>query len=562
MKVKITYHKDKLYLKLPGWNKAQREALRQELTIWQNYKGGLLTAYPIKLAYDEVKQYFGDRLVEHSSMQNYHAFIANAVEHGILLDDPYLFPTQIKPATLLNERDRAILTAAPGLGKTVMAIRALAASYPRFVLVVAPVGLLGTWEGEFKKFWLSKPDRPLCAEIEIWETKKQVRPLVDKPDATLIILTTSDVIGGIIGQSDIDSQYGLDYIFGDWSNDTDGYLILDECYRFKNRNSLRSSYLQDLSYLFKNVWLLSGMPIAKYIDDIYKQLEILYPQIFTSYWRFVARYCFIRKTDWGDQIVADKPGALEQLKSDLADILIESEYPANIPGWEPHTITCMLSENQANIYRTLRKEKKVEAETLGADKPLTLRTILSLTGRLVQVASNPALVGGIDISAKEDMLLEVILDNPMPAIVWVEFTDTAQRLQERLERLPGMVERVEILNGDIKPNKRADIVDRFQTGKTSILICNPGVGKYGYTLTAARSMYYLERNYDREKFYQSLYRARRITSKHPVQIYYMLAALPGKAKPISTVDHVIHRLLKDSAENAQRLTVGKLIGQL
>ncbi len=181
---------------------------------------------------------------------------------------------------------------------------------------------------------------------------------------------------------------------------------------------------------------------------------------------------------------------------------------------------------------------------------------------MVQVASNPALVGGIDASAKEDMLLDIILDNPMPAIVWVEFTETAQRLQARLGRLPGMEGRVEILNGDVKPNLRASIVDRFQGGQTDILICNPGVGKYGYSLTRARSMYYLERNYDREKFYQSLYRARRITSKHPVQIYYMLAALPGKAKPIKTVDHVIHRLLKDSAENAQRLTVGKLIGDL
>lgn len=529
---------DRLILDLTDRSTAEIDAFCSRLVTWTKQRNmPRLTAQALAIAYREVKDLFPD-LVEAESMLDFGGVQSGKTFPSYALEPNTLFPVQVKPTQLLVQRDRALLTATPGLGKTVMACVALRELPEATVVIVAPLSLLRTWEAEVKK-WLDP-----VGKVEVWEKWQRYNY-----QPVQVLITTATVITALYERGWLDERFGnLD--------EERTVLILDESFSYKNRNAKRSLSISQFSGYFRYVWMLSGMPISKFSDDLFMQLKILYPSSFRSYWKFTRRYCLVQETPWATKVVGDLPGATERLKADLADILIECDFPENIPDWEPLKVPVLLSPEQSAIYTDLKATLMVQAEVLGASTTLTLKSLLALTSGLMQAASNPALLGGIDVSAKRAKLLKMLPELGLPALVWIQYIHTANTLYLDLV---GLGYRVGLLTGKVKSEDRAEIVKRFQMGELDILVLHPTVGKYGHTLTAAKVAYYLERNYDSEAFYQSLYRGRRITSGHPIKLVYLLATLPD-GKP--TIDHVIHKVVTGSSRKSMKLTVGELVGSL
>jgi len=552
----LTYDEsaDKLVLKFPGWNRNQVDSIRENFICWSRKpRDEYLIAEPLALAMWEIKETFPKLEVSEQTKFILRGIInlkAEPFEEKLELDS--LYDIQRKPTARLHHMDRAIVTAAPGLGKTIIALTALRNRYVDIAVIVVPLTSVDGWAKELREWYIPKYDGLPC-KVYIWKSISEVEPLLEDA-GPIIVLTTPNVI---VGMADLQSEYGqgLAAIFFD-ATSHDSFLILDESFLYQNRKANRTNVIEELATYFSTVWLLSGMPVSKVNDDLFTQLKILYPKVFRSYWKFVRRYCLLETNFWGTKIVGNKPDAGEKLKRDLIDIIIPCEYPKEIPQWIPSTEYCPMTPQQAAIYQEAKEKLMVQAKTLGSDKGLTIKSLLTLTTRLLQIASNPAIVGGYTGSGKWDRLLELLNSGKSPCLVWVKFIKTAHLL-ERMIEAQDKPWRVAVLTGATKPDKRYKIVEQFQNGEIDILILNAAIGKYSLTLTAAKVAYYLERDYDGEAYYQSLYRARRITSEHPVEIVSLLSTYPD-GKP--TIDQVVHNVLLERSQNAQLLTVGELLG--
>jgi SNF2 family DNA or RNA helicase len=183
--------------------------------------------------------------------------------------------------------------------------------------------------------------------------------------------------------------------------------------------------------------------------------------------------------------------------------------------------------------------------------------ILAQITRLIQFASNPALLGGPDLHPKWNTVVDLLEYETLPAIIWTNFIQTGRMLHQFLE---ANKYKVGMLVGETPNVERDSIVKNFQAGNLDVIVAHPGVGKFGLTLTAARTAIYVERSYDGDNYYQSVHRVRRIGTTVSPHVIILLSLdvrkIDGETEEHSTVDHVIHKVLGFKRENNIQLTTG------
>ncbi|MCK4821413.1 hypothetical protein KA005_36950, partial [bacterium] len=138
----------------------------------------------------------------------------------------------------------------------------------------------------------------------------------------------------------------------------------------------------------------------------------------------------------------------------------------------------------------------------------------------------------------------------LPTIVWTNFIDTAKALEALLRRKKY---KTGMLIGETPKQTRDLIVQEFQGGKRDVIIAHPAVGKFGLTLTAAKTAIYVERSYNGDDYYQSLHRVRRFGTTHSPHVIILLSTA---AEETSTIDHVIHKVLGFKRDNSLQITTG------
>lgn len=437
-----------------------------------------------------------------------------------------LFPYQKEAIQFMRSHPRALLALAPGLGKTACSIYAAHTSpSAERILIVAPKTLLENWRREINR-WVGEP-------AIIWHRR---RPLGESDYRWVV--TNYDTIRRFPGEF---TASGFDT------------MIVDESIMAKNRKAQRTKVLKGFSQTVERVWLLSGAPTSRFYDDMWSQLNILLPRRFTSYWRFAERYCHVEKGDWGWSIVANRPDSAQMLIGDLADVYFArtQDEVLDLPDWIIEPVYVPLSPEQYKPYAQM--EAKFKAD-LGEDDFILAANVLAQLTRLIQLASNPVLVGGRDLGAKWDAVEEILQYESFPVIIWTSFIETANRMSERLTD-KGLT--VGVLTGETKDDKRQEIVDQFQGGELDIIIAHPGVGKFGLTLTRARTAIYLERSYNGDDYYQSLHRIRRIGTEHSPHVLHLIATDPDGS--VATVDGVIDRILAYRRDSSIALTSGMLL---
>lgn len=551
----LMHRNGQLELDFPGWDRSQMDSVRSSLICWSlKPKTTTLVAEFTLLALWEVKETFPQLSI--SSDDRNTIRMSSELRKGSNIGGPpltHLKPIQREPTLKLWQRERALLTAAPGLGKTVMALTALAQRGFDLMVAVVPLTSLDGWEHEVRK-WIA-PDLPMLHILK-WRRKEDVVTLPTQSDFPIVVLTTPETVGKI---TEMASEYGegLDAVFYPAEHHgVDNVLILDESFLYQNRKSGRTNVIEELAYFFPVVWLLSGMPASTANDDLFTQLKILYPKTFRSYWKFARRYCLIEDNFWGSKVVGNKPDSEKKLRRDLADILIHCDYPEDIPNWIMEVVDCPMTEQQEALYLAAKDELKKKTAKEKPTKIIPKRKVLAITSDLRQLASNPVLLDGPNSSGKWDELLKQLRTKELPALVWVKYRLTSELLTKRIKaELPHCG--VGVLTGSTKAEDRFRLVQQFQNRELDILLINDVVGKYSLTLTAAKAAYYLERDFNGETYYQSLFRARRIVSEHPVRIVLMNSVT---RKGGQTIDRFVHEALEERSQSAQKLTIGRLIG--
>lgn len=378
----------------------------------------------------------------------------------------------------LTSRPRALLAYSPGLGKTACAV--IAAETMGFLpaLVVAPLTLLPTWRDEIGRWGNGQPVRNLRKE---------------EPGSGWNLLNPDQLKKRL---PELKKQ---------------GYrvVIFDESVLYKSRRAQRTKKARELAQAVPNVWMLSGAPITAYADDLWAQLNILYPEWFRSYWRFARQWTFLNETAWGTKVVGNKRP--KRLRTYLRDIMLSRtpEQVPVLPDAPVENIRVELTPAQVKALRRARDEFQVGDENL--------TNVLTQLLRMAQIVSYPAMLDVQGKGAKLPALRELLTWARPPYLIWVWFRETAELLKREL----GEKMKVEGIHGGVSAEEREDILSGFQEGKLDALVMQIGTGRYGLSLTGARTAIFYDRSFSVDDWIQATARVRRRSSTGVVPTYVL-----------------------------------------
>lgn len=314
-------------------------------------------------------------------------------------------------------------------------------------------------------------------------------------------------------------------------------VISDESVLLKNRKAVKVGILRQLAKYSHYVWLLSGSPTAKFKDDLYPQLSIIFPRGFSSYWRFAEFFCVVDRGQWGWSIEGDRPNKpVSHYLRDFCFIKNQKDVLPDLPDYIYDPIEIDLNPDQAKAFDQMLEEWVLELEDEENPEQVYADNRLAQSVRLQQVTSNMCnftRVAGRTVKpsgAKTDLLFDLIKqgDIEFPLLIWCWWVPTAEHIAERFAKEQKDLS-VALVHGSIKEDKQ-DVIQAYKDGEHQVLILQMGVGKFGHTLTDTRTVYYHDRSFDSDAYLQSLRRVKRIGLTHRPRL--VVPRAPISADPL------------------------------
>lgn len=382
-------------------------------------------------------------------------------------DEKVLRDYQLQACRFFISRKSTLANIDPGLGKSRISIVSAMLLKAQKVLIIAPKSFLAGWQYEIS--------------------------LVDTFEAEICHRKVGGTKRWTIANYDTVVDYADEYLKQKWD-----VVIIDESLALKNRRADRAKTLGRLRESTQYMWLLSGSPVSKFADDLFKQLQVLEPKAFTSYWRFAEIYCVVEHTPWATKVVGNKSGI--DLRDEFADIIYtikEHELQLDKPEMRHEILVAPMTPRQREIFDTFNREFCVEL----SDRVLSTENVAAKLTYLQQIVSHPINIDADwhDGSGKLEILYDALLSEriKLPAIIWTWWRLTAVEVRRILEDLY----KVGVVTGS--QESPADAIKLFQENKLDILILSLGVGKYGHTFSNAKSAVYYDRTFDMDAFMQS-----------------------------------------------------------
>lgn len=432
---------------------------------------------------------------------------------------------------LLAAEHGMLLCMSPGLGKTAVSIVAADLLVPQDerVVVVAPASLIRTWEREIAK-WAVNPD---------------VYHLVKDPDYVRVHEARWIIVSWDVMTRNHD-------IFGEgwplWIMDESVLGKSRRAHRYKalNGGSVEKSGRVTKRYPgirkgVERVWLLSGNPAPRYQDDLWAQLHLIWPAAFPSYWRFAERYCITEDNIWSGSksVVGNRSGKSAVDDNQDLVLVMNQEDVHDLPEYLFEAIDVPLSGRQLKEYKHMQADFVAD---LGNGTELLAENEVARLIRLQQMAST---FDGQ--SAKADALVQVIREYQGPYLVWVHWKETGAHVRDALNAA-GV--KAALVNGDMSTDAKDATIQGYKDGVIEALVMSIGVGKFGHTLTDTRTVFYVDKTWNADDYFQSLHRVRRIGLKHSPVVVSIRC--PG------TVDELVEDNLTSKLGGISRMTRANL----
>ena len=396
-----------------------------------------------------------------------------------------------------------LLAVSPGLGKSAMALISAEITTVRPVLIVCPASLMYMWREEIKK-WCGDGCVPPChPPVRIWHPKYKAEytetPLEGL--STGYVITTYDMLVRNIGKF-APIQWPL--------------IIIDESLMLQNRKTKRFDAFKKLR--FDKMLCLSGNPTAKYYDDLWTQLHLIWPEAFGSYWRFAQDYCHVEDLPWGKVVTGNR--ARTNPADSYPELIRQVEQKKVLPELPDivfQEIPLELTPRQRKLHDELIDawDKDDEKALAACEVPLNNRLALSV--RLQQIVSGLANLTQFNLgddSAKAEALVDLFSAHEIefPAIIWFNWVPGARHTFNALDQMFSNGTnnlRMGFASGDDKRD-----IEAYKKDELDVLFLSLAVGKWGHTLTNTRHMIYLDRSFDADAYFQSLRRVKRIGLQH------------------------------------------------
>ena len=383
-----------------------------------------------------------------------------------------------------------------GTGKTAVAIKwieSILQKQDHRVLIFAPPIVCDHWVKEFERF------SQVSAVSATGSTQKKLKAFESK---SKIIVTNYEAVRS----KDVLREI---YKFAPT------VLICDESQRIKSPSAKQSKEIYKISKDCSFKLNMTGTPITNSEMDLFQQFLILDGgQTFgNNFFSFRAKYFEDKNArkrgmhnyfpDWQIRITA---------RDEIARILAKRAFVArkseclDLPDMVYNTIDVELSIEQKKSYVEMKKDfltfvKDAQGDIhssagrLAITKALRLQQIVSgfistEEENEVSFSKNPRL----------DALKELLMDLPLPVIVWASFRQNYKAIEKVCVEL-GL--RYGFLIGGQSENHRRQTLNDFREKKLDVLIANQGAGGVGVNLIEAPNAIYFSRDFSLEKDIQS-----------------------------------------------------------
>lgn len=431
-------------------------------------------------------------------------------------------------ANFLKTVKRCILADEMGTGKTFQAIAACEDQEAERVLVVCPNTLKWNWYDEIDKWTNSRA-------VVVDGAKKKRQKIIKGFKGKYLI----------INYEALRLHKELQKLHWD-------VLIFDEAHKIKNRKAKQTKAAKKLKA--DHIYLLTGTPMLNRPDELWSLLNRLYPDRFSSYWRFAEYYCTITHNGFGKVIETGTPEQQEKLKQLLAPIMLrrtKKEVLTELPDKIYKKFIVELKGEQAKAYETMERDA---ITTLSNGETIAAPVVIAQIIRLRQIAvSTQLLSDSVAESAKFEALLEFIQDNQArhKIVVFSQFRRAIELFSKQLDDA-GI--RWVSVTGAIKQEDRHQATKDFQNNNNvRVMLATIEAAAHGLTWTSADVAVFLDRHWTPAINTQAEDRLHRIGQKNCVTIVNMIAK--------DTVEERIERMLEKKSDSFNNIINGKITAE-
>ena len=401
-----------------------------------------------------------------------------------------LRPYQNDAAGFLYERDRAMILAPVGAGKTAITLSAM-----QWMLD----------DGHVNR-WLVVAPKRVCTDVWPVEAPKwsSITPaLAVGPPSQRAAALKSDASVVVINYDNLDKLEDLSSFDG---------VVFDELTRLKNPSGKRFKALEKIMTTMKVRWGLTGSFTSNGLEDVFGQCKIIDQGLLgRAKGAFMQQYFICTNREFGQWIPAD--GALEQVMKRIRPatfVLEPGEYKDKLPPCHVTEVRVTLDDRKP--YDEMKREYVTR---FGSDQ-IVAQNAASVTTKLQQMASGFVYNRGVGTGSiwfsnhKFDRLEELLAENQRANTI------IAYTYQEELAELKRRFPHAQTMDD-------ANVIERWNRGEVELLLAHPKSAGHGLNLQhGGCHMVFLSLPWSLELYEQTVGRLHRSGQTKDVWVYEML----------------------------------------
>ncbi|XP_075037055.1 DNA annealing helicase and endonuclease ZRANB3 isoform X2 [Mixophyes fleayi] len=392
-----------------------------------------------------------------------------------------------------------------GLGKTIQAIAV--AYYYRDewpLLIVVPSSLKYPWIEEMEK-WIPELGPEDITVIE------------NKTDVGRISACKVTVLG--YGLLTSDAKMLINALYKQHFR----VVLVDESHYMKSRNASRSKLLLPIVQKASRALLLTGTPALGRPEELYMQIDALFPRRFGTWTEYAKKYCNAHVRYFGNRTQWDYRGAsnLEDLHQRLSSIMIrrlKSEVLTELPPKIRQRIPFDLPKEVAKEMNASFEEWEKLMRYPDSSTSETSSPFIQVMGLITRMFKQTALAKA---GAVKDYIKMMLENDKLKFLVFAHHLSMLQACTEAAIESKARYIRID---GSVPSAERIHLVHQFQSDPdTRVAVLSIQAAGQGLTLTAATHVVFAELYWDPGHIKQAEDRAHRIGQSASVHIHYLIA---------------------------------------
>lgn len=460
------------------------------------------------------------------------------------------YPWQSAGAAMIAATGRVLITDEPGTGKTMTAILGLVEWFGTEaydgspVVVVCPASVIDSWVDAWRT-WAP------FVRVAAWRGPKR-REHIGTAD---VYVTSYDT-----ARADAAVTKG-DHPLTDMRP---GALVIDECHLIKNQHAARSQAVRRIGKAVQKVngavVALSGTPITHHPGDLWSTLDAIEHDAWPSRERWEQRYCLIVSGEYKDENIGLNPATEAEFRLTLLGQqrrVAKADVLTQLPPKVYSVRTVDLPAKWRKVYDDFEASMLAELPDGSELSVMDVMSVFTHLTALAGAAADVEVTFGPEIdertgepkrhvhlelkapSWKVDALLEILEERPGQPVVC--FAPSRQLVTLAGEAAAKTGLRVGYIVGGQSAGERTRNVDAFQAGELDLICVTTGAGGVGLTLTAARTVVFLQRPWSLVDAIQAEDRCHRIGS----EVHDSIEVIDVVAR--NTIDSRVRAVLRERA---------------